>query len=119
MSGYSRFSKLSDMDILCLDSDACEGGKETVSSISKCKEGYEGLLCSQCSTNYFKTIDGKCNQCENMTLNVLYSFGLIIFFSVNITLAIKGTIQNVYVQRVKLGHYMKLRNRSFEPRTIQ
>ncbi|CAI2367407.1 unnamed protein product [Moneuplotes crassus] len=76
-SGYWRKTTNSSLIVECPNRYACEGGYNLENSEYpvKCREGYKGILCSQCAivdgVKYQPLSEFQCSKCPNPALNVL------------------------------------------------
>lgn len=70
LPGYWRSSKTSENFMECPNSDVCIGGNET-QPLGRCKEGYSGILCGECSENYSLKEEFKCERCLGHQSNII------------------------------------------------
>ncbi len=58
-----------------------------------CKDGYQGILCSNCKSSFSRSDSFECQKCPDKTANGLKIFGLFIIFAFIILLILKSTIE--------------------------
>ncbi|CAI2374797.1 unnamed protein product [Moneuplotes crassus] len=115
--GYWRRTINSTNIIKCLSEEACEGGfEQSTLTPTKCKEGYEGPLCSKCSlvndSKYERLNEFECAKCPSLAISLVYvSFKMIlviIYFTITIGTNIRKTTENIPFKENEISVLMRI-----------
>eukprot|EP00347_Sterkiella_histriomuscorum_P000091 403377218 len=94
LPGFWRSSNESTSTFPCPNEDSCLGGIE-----SKCKIGFEGKLCSECSKNFNGTQYARqgandCIECESLSIQILKLLGILLLISVYVVYLLVSILNN-------------------------
>ena len=84
--GYWRANATKEEYFECPEKEACLGGNIT-DPFGQCAEGYQGIMCAECSEGYVKSGPRGCSKCYSLFWHLLtFNFLFIFLFMVIILL---------------------------------
>ncbi len=108
-AGFWRSSNTSENFIACMNPEACLGYvDDDTSPLGDCTDGYQGMLCSECSLGYTKTGDWECTECPHLAAHI---FGLIFLVGIPVLILlwiVRSAILNAFGKRDMSGVYLRM-----------
>ena len=105
--GYWRSNPVQNNFYACLRSDSCLGGDET-HPLGICSKGYNGILCANCDSGYYKTGASSCTKCPTRSVNILSFVGIGILTLAIIVLFVRSNLLITKVQKPLYTVYYKI-----------
>ncbi len=111
--GHWRSSNISDNFIKCPQFEACLGG-DPENPEGKCAEGYNGIVCGDCSANWSKTKQFTCKMCPDRIRNIVQTVFLIIVALIVIAFLVRSTLNSADKQKPVYSVYLKIMTNHFQ-----
>ena len=105
-AGYWRSSPIIDKMTPCFREESCLGGNEK-DALGQCATGYQGILCSDCSTGYTRSGE-ECSECPVLIWNILIFLALIILLIAVIMFLVRSTLNGVEMKKPLYQVYLKI-----------
>ncbi|CDW80304.1 UNKNOWN [Stylonychia lemnae] len=107
--GFWRMNNVTSTFVACMYQQACLGMVPPKNNpVGECAQGYQGILCSECSVGYSRDGDFKCFECPSKIFNILRLSAIILAILVVVIFVIKTSISAAMDQNNVMSIYMKI-----------
>ena len=74
----------------------------------RCKEGFQGVLCTDCEVEYSRTGIFDCDRCPNPVWNVVRIIVLLIILLVAVAIIIRSTLLGAFERKNYLSVFLRI-----------